>query len=480
MDSNNIGKLSTELQLLILLQIPTIQDLISLIRASPQHYRVFLPWKDQVISSVIRQMLGPEVLVDALAAVEASVKDFRNADRETINAFLEKYKVAREVGPPNQKLPLSTSVSLCRLHHIIEDDIRGYIQRATTVFKQCTQSISSVGVKRHSKASRNFEWEKTPLSNVEHGRFRRSFYRFELFGRLFNGPENRAPSKIFSTSEQASLFLGQFPLWQVEEISCIRDYFRRRITEVYEQVDDAYIQDVLTRHPLPSKKKIKRWTGKVAVNEQLDTTDIGPSGMKRKREMEEPAMEEDRIDKDHMIRGKKRKLETEESTRNDEIIATDPTLYENKRKSETAQPRKEDGAIASGPVTCKTKRQRATENSAWEEMMIAPGKKKRKLESEETAREEVLLTPWAEKPKRETEEPASEATAITKDTVAREKKRKQETEEGIQEKNGTKADEKDREIGGESEDQCPYDFLECDEDCFDFDGVDKFFSESDN
>ena len=73
MSRNHIGKLPTEIHLLILLQLPTIQELYSLIRASLQHYQVFLTWKEEILCTVVSRILGPDVLVDAVAAVEASV-----------------------------------------------------------------------------------------------------------------------------------------------------------------------------------------------------------------------------------------------------------------------------------------------------------------------------------------------------------------------------------------------------------------------
>lgn len=453
MSSNSMGRLPTELQVDILKQLSTIQDLYSFIRASPQHYQIFLNYKEDILFTVIGQMLGPEVLVDALTAVEASVPAFRDADRETVLTLLKRYKTARDVGLPRKKIPFFTSISLCQLHHVVEYNIKDYARRATATLKKCSELMNFVGSSHHSKASPALEWEEAPLSIVEQGRLRRALYRFEIFGRLFNGPERRTIKNCFSALEQAELFIAQFPLWQIEEIACIRNYFRHRITEVYEQVDDAFIHEVLARHPLPSVKKGKRQEETVVVEEKL-------------------------IPRNPVSNEKKRRLAMDDPDEGKEIIARDCVSRENKRKRGTEEQAPKGEVTTGDPTSRKNKRKRDTEQQAWEEEAFTPSNKKSRLVGEKPAWEEGAIVPSRRKRERETEEPTNSEDVTADNDVPDGKKRKLKEEEA--------ADGKDDEVWEEQSDgedmNCVGGYQYCCPKCETdrFGGVDRMFSQEEH
>lgn len=130
MSDKGVENLSVELHLRILKQLSTLQDVYTLIQASPQHHRVFLTFKEEILSSVIQQMLGPEVSIDAIVAVEAANQHLEHADRKTVRAFLRRYQEARTVKQPSKKLSLSTTLLLCRLNHAIDYHVEDHAQRA--------------------------------------------------------------------------------------------------------------------------------------------------------------------------------------------------------------------------------------------------------------------------------------------------------------------------------------------------------------
>ncbi len=245
MSNNGIGKLPVELHLCVLKQLSTVQDIYSLIRASPQHYRVFFSYKQDILSTVIGRMLGPEIFVDALAVVEASDPRYQNDDREIVLAFLRRYKDARDLNHLNQKVTPSTATAVCRLNHAVEYHIKDYTRRATAILTQCTKTASFVESERRPNSSTSCIWETEILSAVEKERLRRAFYRVELFEHLFRDCKKRAPEMKFSDEEKADLFLALFSSSQIEEIACIRDYLRLRMEEAYERAsyggDTRYI-----------------------------------------------------------------------------------------------------------------------------------------------------------------------------------------------------------------------------------------------
>ena len=82
------------------------------------------------------------------------------------------------------------------------------------------------------------------LSALEVGRLQRAFCRFEIYRHLFpmcphpvhddwecdEGPPNSA--------EQASLYLKNYPDYEISEIFCIRDYLTRRLIGIWNRLED--------------------------------------------------------------------------------------------------------------------------------------------------------------------------------------------------------------------------------------------------
>jgi len=235
-----LEKLSPELQILILLQLPSTQSLYSLIRASPQYYQVFLTWKERILSAVVGRMVIPHVLPDAIAAVGASHLEPRGPGRETVVSSIESFQYDRKIDHSKKLLPLATSVSLCQLHRSVEYFVNDYTRRTTAALKQYCQST---GLTHRSEITQTPEGQHVPLSSIEEGRLHRAFYRLELYGRLFY----RKPftEKKLSALEQAHIFLAEFPPWEVEELACIRDYILLRLADVFDQVEEDFVKSIL-------------------------------------------------------------------------------------------------------------------------------------------------------------------------------------------------------------------------------------------
>ncbi|KAI9875610.1 MAG: hypothetical protein M1830_008208 [Pleopsidium flavum] len=233
----SLERLSPELQRLVLLQLPSFQSLHSLIQASPQYYQIFAASKERILSAVIKRIIHPDALPDALAAVRASFFEPRGPNRETALSFIDSLRHDRKIDHSKKLLPLSTSISLCQLHRSIEYLVYDFTQRTSPVLKQYSQSL---GLTHHSEAS---EGEGPPLSSIEEARLQRAFYRVELYGHLFyTDPGARESMRAL---EQAHTFLAEFPPWQIEELACIRDYISRRLAEAFDQAEDHFVKTVL-------------------------------------------------------------------------------------------------------------------------------------------------------------------------------------------------------------------------------------------
>ncbi len=68
----HLESLAPELQIMIMTHLPTRRSVYNLIQASPQYYRVFLASKELILSTIVRQLLHPDVIPGAQAAALAS------------------------------------------------------------------------------------------------------------------------------------------------------------------------------------------------------------------------------------------------------------------------------------------------------------------------------------------------------------------------------------------------------------------------
>lgn len=201
------------------------QTLFQLINASPNYYRVFLLSKRRILSDLIHQILLPEVIHDARAAVVASRFERRGL-AENLRAFIQTYEIRRNLGSSNRLIPLSSCIAICQLHISIEYFVQDLVERAAIFL---AQSGFSFGI--------------DCLSWTERGRLRRSFHRFQLFSCLSHSTFRDKPG--FNSYQQAAFFLALFAAYELEELSCIYEYFRGRLCEMYDRLEDEHVETVI-------------------------------------------------------------------------------------------------------------------------------------------------------------------------------------------------------------------------------------------
>ena len=235
--SKSLDGLAPELLSLILIQISTIQDLHCLIRASSQIYRVFLLSKTRILSSVVHSLYLPDIIPDAVTAVNALRLD-RGPDKETVIKFINKYAEDRKLDHSDHLIPLSTYIALCKLHRSIDYFVQDFTRRSILALQQCVQPSGDIAPPQIS------EKLHAPLSTIEEARIQRAFIRFEIYGCLFYARPYFTRTK-WSALEQAQIFLAQFPHWEIEELACVRDYFIHHITDAFDQAEDDFVSAVL-------------------------------------------------------------------------------------------------------------------------------------------------------------------------------------------------------------------------------------------
>lgn len=234
--------LASELQLQILLNADTPDDLHALIQASPRLYQVYLFNKDTVLSAVGRGQFHPEVIPDALFL--AKISQFEQPlSRDTVIELCETYPSEMHKGTI---LSVPMSVTLCKLAGNLRFFIEDYARNTLPIME---------GLGRSQNLYRFPEyWPANPVpyskfSQVETGRLQRAFCRFEIYRHLFArcSPNLRHDLRAcpvdpsLSPEEQATRFLQKFPDFQVAEINSIRDYLFRRLRGICARLEDQAV-----------------------------------------------------------------------------------------------------------------------------------------------------------------------------------------------------------------------------------------------
>ena len=237
-----LEKFAPELQLQILCNADTPGSLHSFIQASPRFYQIFLHNKDTVLYTVARRQFHPAVFSDALFFATISQLE-QPLPRDTVLELCRTYPGELHEGAV---LPLPLSVALCKLARNVRFFIEDYARNTLPLMEDLGTSLE-VDVQAEYRPEHPVSYSQ--LSGSETGRLQRAFCRFEtyryLFARCSPGLDHSVRECAHSTSltpaEQASLFLEQFPDFQVTEINCVRDYLYRRLRGIFRQLEDTAV-----------------------------------------------------------------------------------------------------------------------------------------------------------------------------------------------------------------------------------------------
>lgn len=249
----NLEMLHPELQARIMSQLPTPGSLHSLIRASPRFFQVFLDRKQQILSKMAMQNFHQGVLSDAMVTVKASQLG-DPPSRNSVLQFLGDLPLERDVHRA-PVLPINTAVALCRLHEDVDYFLIDFSKRSLRMLATANEPSDSSNPSPGQYPTHMFE---PVLSSLEAGRLQRAFCRFETFCHLFAKSDTRHSD--ITVKEQSQLFLQLFPKWQIEEIACIRDHLVHRLCEVFDSMEDDFVQRELSgKNAVKDYSPLDRW-----------------------------------------------------------------------------------------------------------------------------------------------------------------------------------------------------------------------------
>ena len=233
--------LPPEIQVLILLQIATIQDLRSLIYASAQYYGAFKVTREKVMSAVLHRTVLPSALSNALSTVKIiACHKSRNRDKEQVLDFINTFKEDRTTDDTTKTIPLSLSLPLCQLHRSVE-----YFVHDCSKLWLPLLHARSLAMKPNLDSTTVDNLEIAPLSLSEEARLQRALYNFEFYCQIFHSTELSIEDPLFKAIDQSHIFLAELPPWQVEELACICDYFHCRLRDIFDRVEDDFVKLVI-------------------------------------------------------------------------------------------------------------------------------------------------------------------------------------------------------------------------------------------
>ena len=235
--------LPAELLIHIQRAVDSPRDLHSLISASPDCLRTFLPNRIRTLASVLKNAIPEGALRHALAfcylpsPLPTPLPDglLTSQERDTIlipaiEPFLQRYFSDADE-PFDVPMDITSLTFLFKLHALVSRFADEYFLHAAWQLKS-------------TKSSGALKDDFPPPSRKELTRLQRAFFRFELYCRLFP-PTSGFGSISIQPQSQLRLFVERLSLWEVEEMSCAHNYLSRLISEVVDDLQEQVVLEVL-------------------------------------------------------------------------------------------------------------------------------------------------------------------------------------------------------------------------------------------
>lgn len=233
-----LDALAPELLVLIQQALDSPRDLYALIAASPVCLHIFDSHRASILASVLINSVEPVALHHALAVSHAptSLTDGTSMRPRLpvpkvpppLQSFLDEY-FCNSLEIPTD-IPRLTS--LCRLQRLVSRFSNDYFLHTTRLLQI-------------PPANETGPAYSAPLSLTERARLERAFFRYELYSRLFPLGPGMSIKSVFSGGTQFGLFLERLEPWEVEEISCVHNYFTSLVRELIVALEDRVVRAVL-------------------------------------------------------------------------------------------------------------------------------------------------------------------------------------------------------------------------------------------
>lgn len=224
---SSLELLQPETQALIMCHITCVTTLHSLLRASPRFYQVFRSRRAYLLTQLAKQQA--QVPVNAWDTIKASrlPEPPSRADVETFTLTFQD-----DDGYEARILPVEISISMIKLGTCVA--------WLTADFARNTLP-NLIRLGELTELSQERDIVQSELSSIETARIARAFYRFETFRHLFPPAYHGDWSEIEKLQSGVD-FLNQWDPDEIEEIACIKDYIKRRLCIIFDQMEDDLVR----------------------------------------------------------------------------------------------------------------------------------------------------------------------------------------------------------------------------------------------
>lgn len=216
--------LPVEIHGMIFLELPTLQDLRSLVRASPRLHASYVHSRSVLLGRFLNLFLG-HVWFDAHYCHISRAAEFQKKRTSTLiwDSFSEYQQ--RLASPSTlfiQQQPLEDVVAMVRFHaEVIEPIAQKYAAWALAAIHPTRDATHP---------------SMTP-STTEMLRIYRGLYRLQIYCNLCGYVPRRSYStRGLGSPLDSTVLLSHFPAWQVEEILCVQDFVKEKYDRVFHKV----------------------------------------------------------------------------------------------------------------------------------------------------------------------------------------------------------------------------------------------------
>ncbi|KAL6815549.1 hypothetical protein GGI42DRAFT_311789 [Trichoderma sp. SZMC 28013] len=239
----HLHDLPPELLRLILTSFDSLPDLYSFIKASPECFRIYRVTPELILSSVLRRAIHPDARHHALAVVHVEAQEFTDREEDyQLWQFLDSY-FQRDPALLEFPKKMYDIISLAKLNNMVSKLVNDYTCRTLHALYESekTQQDPHRGeapISSHTAC-------QTRLSATEQARIQRAFYRYDLYSRCFPVSPTIPDESIYAADDQFKYFIQQMAPWEVEELSCLHEYFWVQVSRVFSEIEEEVVVKVL-------------------------------------------------------------------------------------------------------------------------------------------------------------------------------------------------------------------------------------------
>uniref|UniRef100_A0A093V543 Aflatoxin B1 aldehyde reductase member 4 n=1 Tax=Talaromyces marneffei PM1 TaxID=1077442 RepID=A0A093V543_TALMA len=259
--TNTLDSLPVELKLCILQQLPNLQSIQVLTRASSKYFQTYTQFRSQVLYDLLLRQYNDEVdIPEAVVTMRSEGVIAENThNRDKIIDLLDYRRRGAKECKTNFRADSFTAHEIMKMMKLHES--------AIYFMEDYAADLPAPSWWDHKSR----KWTSPIVfSHTERARFFRAFYRFQTWCHIFGQPEYgrhfssvssstsssvgssfsaglEAPSenewadRTFTLEQAWRLIWGTMPPWEIEEVGALLDYFMSKYIQVFQEITTALI-----------------------------------------------------------------------------------------------------------------------------------------------------------------------------------------------------------------------------------------------